>query len=112
LPAAAKRAPAAITSARKLSGQKVPPVATLSLPKIQPLPGTVEVPPGGEDRLHEADEQDLHRHERPGGAGDEDGAEMEAGQAGLAEDVLHVERRSRRCLGGGRGHGGAFHFSE
>jgi hypothetical protein len=46
--------------------------------------------------LHEADEQDLHRDERPGDTGDDDRLAVEAGQPVLAEDLLHVPH-TRRC---------------
>ena len=42
------------------------------------LPAAREAPFRGEHREDEPDEQDLHRDEAPGDAGDEDGAPVEA----------------------------------
>jgi hypothetical protein len=44
----------------------------------EPLHAAVQPPLGGEDRRDEPDQQDLHRHERPGSAGDHDRLLVEA----------------------------------
>jgi hypothetical protein len=49
-------------------------------------------PEGREHGNGEADEQDLHRHERPREAGDRHRAPVEAGETPAAEDVFDIRR--------------------
>ena len=59
------------------------------------LHAPVEMPGRREDRRDETDEQDLHRDERPGRAGDQDRLPVERRQPAVAEDLLEASRLLR-----------------
>ena len=68
----------------------------------EPQRPPIEIPEIVEDRHDEADEEDLHRDERPRHAGHDHGLAVERRQTALAEDVLDVSAEGRRSYVNGR----------
>src|SRR5438046_2193803 len=70
----------------------------------QARPRPVQVPLRREDRLDETDEQDLHRHERPGGSRDEHRLAVEPREAAGSQQLLDVSACRDRRLSLDDGH--------
>ena len=68
----------------------------------EPERAPVHVPEAVEDRHDEADEEDLHRDERPRDAGDDHGLPVERRHTALSKHVLDVSAEGRRSYVNGR----------